>query len=562
MTTYLNEDFEGDISAWLAANGGTTQDAVVFKHGLKSGKATGGLVSTDGLMENPIWMTQRIVITGYLTNEKFKITFNGQQTGNIERGVNESAAGVQAALEALSNIAPGDISVTSFSSGSTFTYDVTFLETGNWNHESPPDGNTGGRFTIQSTQVTSVVYQGRGFTSINQSLYFRIHTVTNPSNPHDFRTSITSATTPHSFQGVRLVSGVLTAFIARTGFPVTLAASGFTPSLDTWYVLDVQCVLSGTTMTVTWAIDGNPQTGLSATTSLNEATIAVPQPPEVFWPGELNIDDWFIESPPANYPVGEHGQDKLAFTNIPTVEQVNTSSSVLTVQRQNDDSSPAAEFEDEDLTVALDTDSGTGVFRNEADDATITEVTIPAGESDARFRYKDSVAGEYTITASEDPDGGLTDAVQLTTVIVDINPFASGTTLECDDSTSQNNDGATKQAGEPNHAGEPGGASVWFTFSVENLTDVNLSVTSGDFDPVVAVYTGSAVNALSIPSSLDRTFVDSLTFVAVPDVEYHIAVDGVDGDTGDFTITTVCSPAQVQQRPQATYYQLLTGGDV
>ena len=50
--------------------------------------------------------------------------------------------------------------------------------------------------------------------------------------------------------------------------------------------------------------------------------------------------------------------------------------------------------------VKLKTTSGTGVFRNTADTATIGIATIPSGQAQASFRYRDTTAGNPTLTAT------------------------------------------------------------------------------------------------------------------------------------------------------------------
>jgi len=55
---------------------------------------------------------------------------------------------------------------------------------------------------------------------------------------------------------------------------------------------------------------------------------------------------------------------------------------------------------------------------------------------------------------------------------------------------------ATKEAGEPNHAGSAGGASVWYRWQAPFTGAVNFSTVLSDFDTVLAVYTGSSVNTL------------------------------------------------------------------
>jgi hypothetical protein len=64
---------------------------------------------------------QHVTITGTPTGGTFTITFDGQTTGAI--AYNATASTVQTALEALSNIAPGDVAVTGSAGG---PYTITF----------------------------------------------------------------------------------------------------------------------------------------------------------------------------------------------------------------------------------------------------------------------------------------------------------------------------------------------------------------------------------------------------------------------------------------------------
>jgi hypothetical protein len=66
---------------------------------------------------------QRATITGTPTGGTFTLTYSGQTTAAI--AYNATAAAVQSALEALSNIAPGDVAVTG-GPGPGTPYDVTF----------------------------------------------------------------------------------------------------------------------------------------------------------------------------------------------------------------------------------------------------------------------------------------------------------------------------------------------------------------------------------------------------------------------------------------------------
>ncbi|HEY5708057.1 MAG TPA: hypothetical protein VIS51_01530 [Solirubrobacterales bacterium] len=105
------------------------------------------------------------------------------------------------------------------------------------------------------------------------------------------------------------------------------------------------------------------------------------------------------------------------------------------------------------------------------------------------------------------------------------------------------NEGATKQTGEPNHAGNAGGHSVWYSWtpSIDTHVVVSTCTIGGDLDSLLAVYTGSAVNSLSLVASNDEraeercNSTDSeVEFTATAGVTYRIAVDGKGGSEGPF----------------------------
>jgi hypothetical protein len=96
---------------------------------------------------------------------------------------------------------------------------------------------------------------------------------------------------------------------------------------------------------------------------------------------------------------------------------------------------------------------------------------------------------------------------------------------------------ATKEPGEPNHAGNAGGHSLWYrwTPSVSQLASVNTK--RSDFDTLLAVYTGSSVSTLSLVASNDDIVSDvykqsELSFTATAGTTYWIAVDGWGGAVG------------------------------
>jgi hypothetical protein len=102
---------------------------------------------------------------------------------------------------------------------------------------------------------------------------------------------------------------------------------------------------------------------------------------------------------------------------------------------------------------------------------------------------------------------------------------------------------ATKEVGEPNHAGNPGGKSVWYKFSptIGSAYGITLytqnSVT--DFDTLIAVYTGSSVDNLTLVTSNDNYGTDPRSRVIFPagsSSTFYIAVDGLNGASGNFRL--------------------------
>src|SRR5207237_1197446 len=118
------------------------------------------------------------------------------------------------------------------------------------------------------------------------------------------------------------------------------------------------------------------------------------------------------------------------FTTLAQTLTAGVTSGTVTVQRQDAFNNPTTSGAQ---TVYLTTTSGGGVFRNTADLATITSVSIADLASSADFKYKDTAAGSPTITGSDaspaDGSTGLADASQTETVIPSAALILSFTTL-------------------------------------------------------------------------------------------------------------------------------------
>ncbi|HET6967076.1 MAG TPA: PKD domain-containing protein, partial [Ornithinibacter sp.] len=117
--------------------------------------------------------------------------------------------------------------------------------------------------------------------------------------------------------------------------------------------------------------------------------------------------------------------------------------------------------------------------------------------------------------------------------------------------------GATKEAGEPDHAGEPGGASVWYRFvGPPSGVPVTFETVGSGFDTVLAVYRCDAWCAIAETVTSDNDSAGGgasrVSFVPAPQTGYLIAVDGVGGASGALRLTAYLTPPANDDFAQAT----------
>lgn len=101
------------------------------------------------------------------------------------------------------------------------------------------------------------------------------------------------------------------------------------------------------------------------------------------------------------------------------------------------------------------------------------------------------------------------------------------------------NEGGTLEAGEPQHAGRPGGRSVWYSWTAPANGTWRFDTHGSSFDTALAVYTGADVNALSLIGSNDdfgAVVTSQTTFPAVAGTVYRLAVDGINGAGGNVVL--------------------------
>jgi len=143
-------------------------------------------------------------------------------------------------------------------------------------------------------------------------------------------------------------------------------------------------------------------------------------------------------------------------------------------------------------------------------------------------------------------------------------PSLSGSTGQ----VSGSNVGATKESGEPAHAGYPGGASVWWSWTATSDGAVSFDTFGSDFDTLLAVYTGTSVGALveiaaNDDDDVNDGFQSKVSFVAVAGTPYRIAVDGFGAATGSIALNwVVAGPPEKDLTGTWTGYGVGTEGRV
>jgi subtilisin family serine protease len=111
------------------------------------------------------------------------------------------------------------------------------------------------------------------------------------------------------------------------------------------------------------------------------------------------------------------------------------------------------------------------------------------------------------------------------------------------------NTAATKESGEPNHANNEGGKSVWYKWTAPADGVLLLATTNSTFDTLLAVYTGDRVTNLTEVVSNDDALpgqkASKVSFGVLANVVYRIAVDGYAGSSGTVRLAYLFTPAQL-----------------
>src|SRR5204863_6481460 len=91
--------------------------------------------------------------------------------------------------------------------------------------------------------------------------------------------------------------------------------------------------------------------------------------------------------------------------------------------------------------------------------------------------------------------------------------------------------------------GSVGGHSVWYRWTAPNSGTVSFDTLGSDIDTLLGVYTGNAVDQLTLVMSNDddrtggkRTLDSRVSFEAIANTVYSIVVDGYSASVGNFVL--------------------------
>jgi hypothetical protein len=106
--------------------------------------------------------------------------------------------------------------------------------------------------------------------------------------------------------------------------------------------------------------------------------------------------------------------------------------------------------------------------------------------------------------------------------------------------TSGWNTGADRQPGEPSHAGNAAGGSIWYTWTAPSTSTASFDTSGSGIDTVIGVYTGASVEDLVGVAANDDAAAGGVqsrvTFPTVAGRVYRIAVEGKGDVRGSFVL--------------------------
>jgi hypothetical protein len=104
---------------------------------------------------------------------------------------------------------------------------------------------------------------------------------------------------------------------------------------------------------------------------------------------------------------------------------------------------------------------------------------------------------------------------------------------------------ASREAGEPDIAGNKGGHSLWWTWTAPAIGTVTIATSDADFYTLLGVYAGSSISNLTVVTNYNGIRNSSgaayVTFNVSAGTQYQITLDGYNGESGSAVFRLVFS---------------------
>ena len=117
--------------------------------------------------------------------------------------------------------------------------------------------------------------------------------------------------------------------------------------------------------------------------------------------------------------------------------------------------------------------------------------------------------------------------------------------------------GSESEEGEPNPCGRAGGAPYWFSYQAPAAGTMSVEADTPAFTNVLAVYTGpgdsfATLVPVNCADTNDGTGNEMVVFPASNSTNYWIVVDGLNGETGNVTLSySLTMPPAITTQPQS-----------
>ena len=158
--------------------------------------------------------------------------------------------------------------------------------------------------------------------------------------------------------------------------------------------------------------------------------------------------------------------------------------------------------------------------------------------------YSGAASGVSVSVSSASCSSSMSATVSTNGVPPSNDAFAAATVIDGASGTrTATTVGATKEAGEPAHAGNGGGHSIWYSWTAPASGTLTVTTSGSSFNTLLGIYRGSSVTALTADASNDDEPPGGLVTSRVSDLAvtagtvYRFAVDGFGGATGSVNLT-------------------------